>query len=506
MTIKHAGELAGRAVIQIFRAERDDLTAISPLVAGFLRENRGEVIVSLHRLAQGTTMADLLAPPPRGWRRRLGDMRHRLHLAPPSPWGELLTEAREASALMPGNEALDCQVPPGVIRRGDLLALHIRAPGAEVGAAPTAWLSDGPERIQGHLACTVAGEAQGEFGVRATILAGGLIADTPIPRMLCYSPVTQCNLNCIHCISRETRAAKHIVSADIKAQIRQWCAEGKVDYITTDYSGDIIWADYRFGGELDFLIGLNVPFHIDTNGTHLTPAVAERLCASRMQSINFSLDAAEDATYRRIRKGAPPLQSVIHNIEGLMRARTAAGANFQVSLGFTWMRSNIAEWLDFIRLAARLGATMVYGRHVEAYTADMEADSLWHDPEAYNRVHEPAIELARELGIQIAIGNPFTKQHREGRRPCPIPWSGNIILGNGDVAACCVPGLVMGNLGENTMEEIWNGPAYQNLRATVNSANPPIPCQACPLYRHTGSRDSYLIHSALQRLRADKVN
>ena len=89
-----------------------------------------------------------------------------------------------------------------------------------------------------------------------------------------------------------------------------------------------------------------------------------------------------------------------------------------------------------------------------------------------------------------------------GRRLCTVPWTSAVVLGNGDVAACCVPGLVMGNLNEASMQEIWNGKSYQELRATVNSDKPLPTCAACPMFRLTDNPDSYLIHSAMQRLNA----
>jgi radical SAM protein with 4Fe4S-binding SPASM domain len=101
---------------------------------------------------------------------------------------------------------------------------------------------------------------------------------------------------------------------------------------------------------------------------------------------------------------------------------------------------------------------------------------------------------------------PFGDTARAGHRVCSVPWHSAGVLGNGDVVACCVPGMEMGNLNNNSMEEIWNGPAYQQLRATVNSPNPPLPCAACPIFRRTDNPDSYLIHSALQRMKEKEVS
>jgi MoaA/NifB/PqqE/SkfB family radical SAM enzyme len=173
--------------------------------------------------------------------------------------------------------------------------------------------------------------------------------------------------------------------------------------VSSDYSGNILWADSRFGGELNFLIGLGIPFHIDTNGVCLTEEVSERLCHSRLGSLNISLDAAEEATYKRVRKGAPPLREVVENIARFMEIRAATGGTFPVSLSFTLMRSTLREWPDFLHMAARLGIDTVYARHLEAFTANMEEDSLWHDQEAYNEARLEALALGESLGLTVAL-------------------------------------------------------------------------------------------------------
>ncbi len=48
------------------------------------------------------------------------------------------------------------------------------------------------------------------------------------------------------------------------------------------------------------------------------------------------------------------------------------------------MRSNIQEWEDFIRLAAQSGADIVFARHLEVYTPDMENESLLFAKDEFN--------------------------------------------------------------------------------------------------------------------------
>ena len=476
MAVRDAGELLpDREIVQLFRAEADQMTFVSPLVATYARPVAGRLTLSLHRAAATNPQAPLSAV-----------------------LGEKLAEQTVAGDALADNEPVDLRINAGKVSDGDVLALHIRTDKTLSGAAPTVWLSNGIERLPGHLACYVGGVNQGDDGIRAKTFYGPLTTQSIVPPAVTYSPVTQCNLNCIHCISRHTRSAKHRVSDHIKQELQEWCRTGRVKFIITDYSGDIFWADHRFGGELDFLIGLDTPMHIDTSGTHMFPAASALVCRSRLHSLNVSLDAAREETYRRVRKGAPPLHEVTANIAAFLRARADAGASIKVSMSFTLMRSTLAEWPDFIRLAASLGVDEAIGRYLEAYTEDMEEESLWHDQAAFNAVRLEAIALARELGIGLAIGPPFGGKRRS-RRPCEVPWKDAIITGSGDVLACCVPGMLMGNLHRNTMEEIWDGPAYRQLRATVNSDAPPAPCRACPFVCGLDNEESHLIYSARRR-------
>jgi MoaA/NifB/PqqE/SkfB family radical SAM enzyme len=509
MSRRNAGSLvAGREVVQLFRVSDDELAFVCPVLATFQRRNAGMLTVSLHRMPAGFVPS---APPaaeerPFGpWRRLVAAARARL-AAPDRPvtLGPLLATRTLPCAELMDCEALDFATEGFTVTPGEILALCVSTRNLRGGRSPTLWLTDQESegRIPGHVATYIGMEAQGAFGVQAQVTYGGVVAKTRVPRMILYSPVTQCNLNCIHCISAHTRTSVNKLSPEVKARMKEWSAAGELETISSDYSGDILWADSRFGGELDFITDLDIPFHIDTNGVCLTPEVSARLCGTRIASLNISLDAARDETVKRVRKGAPPLGEVTANIAALMRAREAAGATFPVSMSFTLMRSTLAEWPEFVRMAAGLGVGLVISRHLEAFTADMEAESLWHDQAAFNAARPEIEALAAELGIVVTIPPPFAGVARGGRKLCPKPWSSAVVLGSGDVAACCVPGLVMGNLGENSMEEIWNGKRYRELRATVNSTNPPPSCAACPMFRHTDNPDSCLIHSALERMKA----
>ena len=168
-------------------------------------------------------------------------------------------------------------------------------------------LSSADERIPGHISCSVSGEVMQDLGLAATLGYTDPLPFRSVPGAILYSPLTQCNLNCIHCISKDTRKRTARLAASLKDAIRTWCSNGLIDFIRTDYSGDILYADERSPGELAFLISLNVPFHVDTNGVCLTAERTQSLVQSKLASLNISLDAAEEATHQRIRRGSKSL-------------------------------------------------------------------------------------------------------------------------------------------------------------------------------------------------------
>ena len=84
------------------------------------------------------------------------------------------------------------------------------------------------------------------------------------------------------------------------------------------------------------------------------------------------------------------------------------------------------------------------------------------------------------------------KDKRTGKiKTCGRPFSPDVVIRaggldgqRGAVAPCCqVLGrdeeAVLGHTSENTIEEIWNGPAYTELRSNHTSGNYPDYCKSC---------------------------
>jgi radical SAM protein with 4Fe4S-binding SPASM domain len=317
--------------------------------------------------------------------------------------------------------------------------------------------------------------------------------DVPFPSAVLFSPVTSCNLNCIHCISRHSRDRVSVFDDEAWASLAAAAATGRLTHLRTDYSGDLLFSDRRHGDWLERVIGLSIPFAVTTHANDLSPAYTSRLLQSRLFSITFSLDSLDPEDYLRIRRGARPLAEVVDNIRHFMVARNAQRPDVETLLTFVLMRRNLDSIGPAIDLAAELGVSAIVAGHLHAYTNDMAEESLLLEPERYARAYHELIARASAKGVYLGLPLPFpTRPLRRGHVPCAYPWSTAVLLGNGDVMGCCVPGTTVGNLRDTSLEQVWNGTAMREFRRRVNSDTPPEPCTVCPMRRLENNYASYV--------------
>jgi len=65
-------------------------------------------------------------------------------------------------------------------------------------------------------------------------------------------------------------------------------------------------------------------------------------------------------------------------------------------------------------------------------------------------------------------------------KDCRDPWDFMFVNVHGDVRVCCVSHRIMGNIHSQTVDEIWNGPAYHEFRQKMLTTHPPEECLSCP--------------------------
>ena len=240
----------------------------------------------------------------------------------------------------------------------------------------------------------------------------------------------------------------------------------------------------------------------NSNAILLDEARGDALAAAGLDELRVSLDAVTPELYTRLR-GVDALPKVIANLEAFVK-RHGGRATPKVSLWWVAMQANLPQLPDFVRLAAQIGIPEVYMQRLVYFgggeqigeNATMQAGQSLHaalEQQQAQLVRE-CEQLAAELNLTFRASGATTPSESvaaRGEHPwqgCLRPWILMYLTANGSALPCCIspfatqdyPRIILGNVLNQPVTEVWNGARYQALRSAVLSEAPaPWPCQFC---------------------------
>ena len=197
----------------------------------------------------------------------------------------------------------------------------------------------------------------------------------------------------------------------------------------------------------------------NTNATYLSAKNAEKLLDSGIDKLFFSFDSPMKERYEKIREGAQ-FDEVLNNIKRFIKMRNDRGSLKPFTrVSMVLMQENQDEWPKFQALFAPIVDAVAY------------VDYLDH-----NGQHNPEKTL-----IDLTA--------RDNRFCCPQLWQRTFVHPDGVATVCCIDSkreLVVGNVHDNTLAEIWTSDAYQRLRYLhQNGRSHEISaCAKCPLAKY----------------------
>jgi MoaA/NifB/PqqE/SkfB family radical SAM enzyme len=333
-----------------------------------------------------------------------------------------------------------------------------------------------------------------------------------LPTRLTVEPTSICNLRCVMCphAINEVHRPKHTPRALIEKLRKPLGAAERVQLngIGEPLASPSLWMALEAG-----VLSADAQATFNTNLTLMSGNRLRRLvdCPTRL-ALNVSLDAATPETYRRIRgfDFAIPLA----NIKALVAARRD-NQHPNIMLNMTLMRENIEEAPAFVELAHSLGVDSIGLWHLnhiseaemakyvitrDGWTFNYEEQGLWNFPKLSNEmvrlsqrkgfeldlpIHfdqskeiffpEPQEAAATEADDEISpLAEPETK---ETVAHCSHPWDAMLILSDGTVKVCCYAAPI-GNLNDQSFEQIWNGEHYRRLRSDLGRNVVSAVCEA----------------------------
>ena len=240
--------------------------------------------------------------------------------------------------------------------------------------------------------------------------------------------------------------------------------------------------------------------HLLTSGYYLDEELAEHLCREGVASWHLSLDGP-DCVHNAIRGREDAFERMTRALECLRQATARRGGRAQIVLQCTVTARNQGHLADTLRVATELAAdTLIFSHHsfvepdvfcAEAQTARGENWKLAPelrdvDPEILRReVREvdsmrsqlPRVEWSPRLAPD-EIARWYQDPEFAVVSRCFYPWQGVSVGAYGDVFVCPMSPCA-GNVQQDSLAALVNGPGLRRFRQTVARAGILTGCQKC---------------------------
>ena len=239
----------------------------------------------------------------------------------------------------------------------------------------------------------------------------------------------------------------------------------------------------------------------NTNGTVLNERNGRALIEAGLDELRVSLDAANAATYQAVR-GKNYFERILRNVRAFRALQEREGHDRpRVSAWLTGLKETIAELPAFVRVAAEIGVKEVYLQRLVFFQDDAIGQAR-PDQALFERMTreeaallDEAAALARALGMSFSASGAASEPGMSLKRPdddspwrlCRRPWTVMYFTANGRALPCCIApfsqrgyeNYTLGDATQQSLREIWDGPAYGSFRDALLSDQPPTACAGC---------------------------
>ncbi|MDB5099449.1 MAG: hypothetical protein JWM80_3870 [Cyanobacteria bacterium RYN_339] len=306
----------------------------------------------------------------------------------------------------------------------------------------------------------------------------------PFPRVVRIEPAAACNLACRHCPTGTVDMKRGLMSeAVFDAALRALERHRDAVKVVVLYHGGEPLMNKAFPAMIRRIKALGIPFvKTVSNGMLLTETASRDLLASGLDALEISLDAQTEAQNDFVRRKSNYAQ-VVANIRRFVDLRAACDhPTPRLDLSST-------QFLSPATLDQRSGPVSPPAHLLRDFGAELAAGTIglklhWAMRWPHMEVDEGEFDV-------------FLDDQGEDLNTCDHVDSTVTIRAEGDVVACCydlTSRLVLGNILETDLAEIWNGPGYLGLREGIATKSYPSPCDNC----NTVRRNAYLVPRAPQ--------
>jgi MoaA/NifB/PqqE/SkfB family radical SAM enzyme len=247
---------------------------------------------------------------------------------------------------------------------------------------------------------------------------------------------------------------------------------------------------------------LGIPVTICSNGQLMDKEYARKLVELNLHSLNISIDASTNETYKKIR-GAD-FDTLLTNIRTLNEIKAEFNKSIpHIHFSMVAMRDNIEELPSLIDLSKSLHVESLTVQALGEESKEMEGRSafLHHRDLTEEILYRCLIEseadgfplklwpaqlsdvLPTDLDLKkfLAGNAPPPEDQDDYRKSCTFLWQAPFVTTNGDIRPCCANLPALGNIGSgDSIRELWFGKSFSKLRRNMLTNTLPKACKTCP--------------------------
>lgn len=256
----------------------------------------------------------------------------------------------------------------------------------------------------------------------------------------------------------------------------------------------------------------NLKQQIITNGLAPNPRWIEKIIKAQNTELTFSIDGVTKEVYEEIRQGSN-FEKVVENVKYIMKLKRELGIKKDIRMNSVIMKTNYKQIYDLLDFAKEVGfnqlslmalhfdsapnenifygdtrdqealnyvykAIPVLKERAKQYCIDLDVllpcgDESFEevvakqdntDLKTEGQQEEKNVDFKEEVKQDIKIEEPKDRIVPIDRVCCKMPWNYMMICDNGNVliTGSCVKRI--GNIYENSINEIWNSSVAQEYR------------------------------------------
>lgn len=283
----------------------------------------------------------------------------------------------------------------------------------------------------------------------------GFLPDFPITVGL--ELVNRCNLSCIMCWTNNHKLPKFALDEETIRAVLSECQNNELPAIVFGLGSEsLLYKNIRpmivaakEAGVMDIFLG--------TNGVLMDESMSEFLVDEQIARVEVSLDAATPETFKKIRS-KDELDKIEANVRTLLEIKKRKKSVLPiVRLCFCVQDLNRDEREAFLEK---------WSDSVDYVDFQVMSDFSYVDQLLRGEVPDLPI-VAQDSYPDAYCAYPFNSLH---------VWS------NGEITPCCTyygKNLVLGNVKETTLKEVWNGEGIRAIREQILSGNLNPTCAIC---------------------------